>query len=200
MGIGNTTSAAAVLSGLTGQAAALTAGRGTGVTDEVMAHKREVIDRAIRTHNLLERRDARETLRCVGGLEIAAIAGAALAAAQRRLVVIADGFISTTAIACAAAMAQTSGAVSSLRDALFFAHRSAEQGHEFAIGTCAALLHTDGRPLLDLRLRLGEGSGAALATPVLRAAAAVMREMATFGSAGISAGEHAGAHRDVSGQ
>ncbi len=197
MGIGNTTSAAALLSALTGRDSHLTAGRGTGVDDVTMARKRDVIDRAVRMHDLNGRGpNGRDALRCVGGYEIAAIAGAAMAAARHWMIVIADGFISTVAIACAAEWARSGGPGESaaLRDAVFFAHRSAEAGHALAMETCNALLERDAQPLLDLGMRLGEGSGAALALPLFRSAAAVMREMATFGSAGISAGDQADEH------
>jgi nicotinate-nucleotide--dimethylbenzimidazole phosphoribosyltransferase len=202
MGIGNTTAAAALLSCLTRQTASVTVGRGTGVRDDTLAHKRVIVDRAIRLHELESHGcDAREWLRCVGGLEIAAIAGAAIEAARRRLVVIADGFISTVAVACAAEMAiGRSEVMASLRDALFFAHRSTEIGHTLALETCGSSLGVDAYPVLDLGMRLGEGTGAALAVPVLRAAAAVMREMATFESAGVSAGRQADAHRGPSGE
>jgi nicotinate-nucleotide--dimethylbenzimidazole phosphoribosyltransferase len=189
MGIGNTTSAAALLSALTRQSAAITVGRGTGITDEAMARKRAVVDRALQLYgNRSEERDARECLRCVGGLELAAIAGAALEAARQQMVVIADGFISTVSVLCAAAIAADESVelLSAMRAAVFFAHRSAECGHGLALEACQALLGESARPLLDLDMRLGEGTGAALAMPLLRSAAAVMREMATFASAGVS--------------
>lgn len=191
MGIGNTTSAAALLSSLTGQAALVTVGRGTGVSDEMLVHKRSVVDAALEHHGLHgAHRDARRCLQCVGGLEIAAIVGAALEAADLGIAVVADGFISTVAIAAAAALAKSDA----LGRAVFFSHRSVEAGHTLALDLCASLLRTSARPLLDLEMRLGEGSGAALAMPLLRSAAAVMREMATFESAGVSPGENADAH------
>lgn len=198
MGIGNTTSAAALLSALTGRESGVTAGRGTGVDDLTMGRKREVIDRAVSVHRMAGRRcSGRDALQCVGGYEIAAIAGAAMAAASRRMIVIADGFISTVAIACAAEWARAGGPceLAALRDAVFFSHRSAEAGHALALETCGAFLDAEARPLLELEMRLGEGSGAALAIPLFRSAAAVMREMATFGSAGISPGDQADEHR-----
>lgn len=197
MGIGNTTSAAALLSVLTGRAAAATVGRGTGVSDEVLARKRAVVDRALALYGLRSAdRDARQCLRCVGGLELAAIAGAALEAARRRMVVIADGFISTVSVLCAAGIAAEEGPelLSALRAAIFFAHRSAESGHRLALEACQAILGESARPLLDLEMRLGEGTGAALAVPILRSAAAVMSGMATFASAGVSTGAHAAEH------
>jgi nicotinate-nucleotide--dimethylbenzimidazole phosphoribosyltransferase len=115
-----------------------------------------------------------DALAAVGGLEIAAIAGATLGAVERRMLVVADGFISTVGVLAACRMTPA------IRDAIVFSHRSAERGHAHAL---AAL---DACALLDLDLRLGEGTGAALAMPLLRAAAAVMREMATFAEAGVS--------------
>jgi nicotinate-nucleotide--dimethylbenzimidazole phosphoribosyltransferase len=198
MGIGNTTTAAALLTGLTGYSALVTVGRGTGVTDEGLARKRMVVDRACALHaaHLNGGLRAPELLRCLGGLELAAIVGAAIEAARHRIAVVADGFISTVAILCAARIvhALDDGDATNLAAALFFAHRSAEQGHGLALDACAALPGYDARPLLHLDMRLGEGSGAALAMPILRSAAAIMREMATFASAGVSTGEQAESH------
>jgi nicotinate-nucleotide--dimethylbenzimidazole phosphoribosyltransferase len=195
MGIANTTSAAALLTALTGSPADLTVGRGTGIDDAVFAHKRDVVTAAVQLHFGTARPGAREALRCVGGLEIAAIAAAAIEAANLGIVVVADGFISTVAILCALQMNRdrndSSGA---LAKSLFFAHRSAERGHGLALEACGTFDNCDARPLLDLGLRLGEGTGAALAIPLLRSAAAVMRDMATFAEAGVSAGERADQH------
>jgi nicotinate-nucleotide--dimethylbenzimidazole phosphoribosyltransferase len=191
MGIGNTTVASALLSALTGNPASATVGRGTGVTDDVLVRKREIVDRAVALYSPAS---AKELLRCIGGLELAAIAGAALEAANLRIAVVADGFISTVAVLCALRMAADDDR---LAQALFFAHHSAESGHAVALAACDACAKCDARPLLLFGLRLGEGSGAALAMPLLRAAAAVMRDMATFASAGVSAGEHAAEHAAV---
>lgn len=196
MGIGNTTVASMLLSGLTKQPAAATVGRGTGVSDDVLARKREVVDRALNLYPFDAADGARHLLRCVGGLELAAIAGAALEAAKHRVAVVADGFISTVAVLCALQIARSD---EQLAPAVFFAHRSAEIGHGIALEACAAISDCDARPLLQLEMRLGEGSGAALAMPILRAAAAVMRDMATFASAGVSAGDHAAEHLTDSG-
>ncbi|HTE44778.1 MAG TPA: nicotinate-nucleotide--dimethylbenzimidazole phosphoribosyltransferase [Gemmatimonadaceae bacterium] len=197
MGIGNTTIASALLSALSGQPGSMTVGRGTGVSDDVLARKREIVDRAAAHHcsNGNATRDARELLRCLGGLELAAIAGAALEAAQHRVAVVVDGFISTVAVLCAARMAAADASLRPVAPALFFAHHSTESGHGLALDAFATLVDVDARPLLHFDMRLGEGSGAALAMPILRAAAAVMRDMATFESAGVSAGDHAHAHR-----
>jgi nicotinate-nucleotide--dimethylbenzimidazole phosphoribosyltransferase len=173
MGIGNTTAAAALLSGLTGRPAQETVGRGTGVDDRGLAVKREVVERALARHaDALN--DPRRTLAALGGLEIAALAGAAAEAARQRKVVVVDGFISTVAALAAVKLDPA------IRPALFFSHRSAEAGHRSALAELSAT------PLLDLALRLGEGTGSALAFPILKAAAAILREMATFAQAGVS--------------
>jgi nicotinate-nucleotide--dimethylbenzimidazole phosphoribosyltransferase len=173
MGIGNTTAAAALLSALTGAPARETVGRGTGVDDRGLAAKRAVVEAALERH-AGRFADPRGALAAVGGLEIAAIAGAAIEAARRRRAVLVDGFISTVGALAAVRIEPA------VRPALFFAHRSAEAGHRVAL---AAL---DGSPLLDLEMRLGEGTGSALAFPILKAAASVLREMATFSQAGVS--------------
>jgi nicotinate-nucleotide--dimethylbenzimidazole phosphoribosyltransferase len=173
MGIGNTTAAAALISALTGASAAETVGRGTGVDDRGLQVKRAVVEAALRLHasHLTHPRSA---LAAVGGLEIAALAGAAIEAAHRRRAVLVDGFISTAAALAAARLDPE------IRRALFYSHRSAEAGHGLALMVLGA------SPLLDLGLRLGEGTGSALAFPLLKAAAAVLREMATFSQAGVS--------------
>lgn len=171
MGIGNTTAAAALLSGLTGAAASETVGRGTGVDDERLAHKRDVVAAAVAKHAT---HDPARALAALGGLELAAIAGAALEAPAHGIIVVADGFISTVATLAAVRIDPN------IRANLFWAHRSAEQGHGVALDALGA------RPMLDLRCRLGEGTGAALALPLLRSAAAILTEMATFASASVS--------------
>jgi nicotinate-nucleotide--dimethylbenzimidazole phosphoribosyltransferase len=186
MGIGNTTSAAALVSALTGAPPAETVGRGTGVDDVRLARKRAVVEAALARHALAEplggRAFARRALERVGGLEIAAMAGATIEGARRGLVVVVDGYIATAA---ALAAARLDAAV---LPALVFAHRSAEPGHGAALDAFVALGvdAEDARPLLDLGLRLGEGTGGVLALPLLRAAARVMGEMATFAGAGVS--------------
>jgi nicotinate-nucleotide--dimethylbenzimidazole phosphoribosyltransferase len=172
MGIGNTTAAAAVLSALTGAPPAETVGRGTGVDDARLAHKRLIVARALTCHNACT--EPLAALGAVGGLELAAIAGAALEAPQHGIAIVADGFISTVAVLVAVRIDP------SIRDAVFCSHRSAEPGHALALDALGA------RPMLDLGLRLGEGTGAALAIPLLRSAAAILREMATFADAGVS--------------
>jgi nicotinate-nucleotide--dimethylbenzimidazole phosphoribosyltransferase len=173
MGIGNTTSAAALLSAFTGAPPAETVGRGTGVDDARLTHKRTVVTRALACH-ASSTTDPLAALACLGGLELAAITGAALEAPNHRMAIVADGFISTVAVLAAVRIDP------SIRPYLFFSHRSAESGHTVALTALAAT------PMLTLNLRLGEGTGAALALPLLRSAAAILRDMATFNSAGVS--------------
>jgi nicotinate-nucleotide--dimethylbenzimidazole phosphoribosyltransferase len=173
MGIGNTTAAAALASAFTGATPERTVGRGTGVDDRTLARKRDVVTRALALH-AAPGRSPEELLAALGGLEIAAIAGAVMEAAARGLVVVLDGYISSTAGLVAVRMKPD------CRAACVLSHRSAEPGHALVLEALG------GEPLLDLGMRLGEGTGAVLAVPLLRAAAAVLREMATFESAGIS--------------
>ena len=186
MGIGNTTSASALLCALAGVAPAVAVGRGTGVDDARLAHKRAVVAQALARHAGHRTGggsgDALATLASLGGLELAALAGATLAAAERRVVVVVDGFIATVAALAAAHLDRA------VLPALVFAHRSAEAGHGLALDAFRALgmPAEQVRPLLDLGLRLGEGTGGALAVPLLRAAARILGEMATFASAGVS--------------
>lgn len=178
MGIGNTTSAAALMHALTGRDADECVGRGTGADDAMLARKRDVVRRGVARHGLLAIDDvgdrAYAALRDVGGCEIAMMAGAMLGAASTRRVFLVDGFISTAA--CAAAIAL----VPAVSGYAVFAHVSAEGPHAAWLG-CLGV-----RPLLDLGLRLGEGSGAMLAVPLLRAACDILSDMATFDSAGVS--------------
>lgn len=173
MGIGNTTAAAALISALTGASPAETVGRGTGVDDRGLTRKQAVVEAALRLH-APQLAHPRSALAAVGGLEIAALAGAALEAAHLRRAVLVDGFISTAAVLGAVRLNPE------IRPALFYSHRSAEAGHGLALAVLGA------SPLLDLRMRLGEGTGSALAFPILKGAAAVLREMATFTEAGVS--------------
>ncbi len=194
MGIGNTTSAAALLALLSGKDSIATVGRGTGIDDDGLANKRAVVERAAALH-CDSALSGREALRRVGGLEIAAMTGAALASARLGLAIVVDGFISSVAVLAALHIARDDSPeqVSQLASALFFAHRSAERGHGLALEECATFVGCDATPILDLGMRLGEGTGAALAIPVLQAAAAVMRDMATFASAGVSSNSQSAA-------
>jgi nicotinate-nucleotide--dimethylbenzimidazole phosphoribosyltransferase len=173
MGIGNTTPSAALIAAFTGRSAAEVTGRGTGIDDETLARKVDVVEQALARHGAVSA-DPLETLASLGGLEIAALAGFMIGGASRRVPVVVDGVIACAALLAATAMAP---------DALGYCiagHRSTEPG------ASAALEYLGLTPLLDLELRLGEGSGACLAVPVLQAAAKVLREMATFDSAGVS--------------
>jgi nicotinate-nucleotide--dimethylbenzimidazole phosphoribosyltransferase len=175
MGIGNTTSASALACALLARPPAELVGAGTGLDAHRMAHKATVIAAALERHGLRASDVVvLDALACVGGLEIAALVGAMLGAAQARLPVLVDGFIVTVAalVAC-----RLNG---SCRDWLIFSHRSAEQGHRLVLDALAA------EPILDLRLRLGEGSGAAIALPIVRLACALHAGMATFAEARVS--------------
>jgi nicotinate-nucleotide--dimethylbenzimidazole phosphoribosyltransferase len=175
MGIGNTTCAAAVVCALTGGDPATIAGGGTGLNDAGRRRKAEVIAGALRRHGLAGRASAPEiVLRAVGGLEVAALTGAIVASAQSGIPVLIDGFIVSAAALAAVRLNP------SCRPWLIFSHRSAEQGHR------AVLDALDAEPLLDLNLRLGEGSGAALALPLVRLACALHNGMATFAEAAVS--------------
>ncbi|MDS4022243.1 MAG: nicotinate-nucleotide--dimethylbenzimidazole phosphoribosyltransferase [Candidatus Competibacter sp.] len=173
MGIGNTTSAAAVACALLGLPAAQLAGPGTGLDAAGVGRKALVIERALARH----RSDRPlEALQRLGGFEIAALAGAYLRCGQLGLPALVDGFITTAAALVAVRLRPELAAW------LFFAHCSAEPGHRRLLDTLEA------KPLLDLGMRLGEGSGAAVAMPILRAAAALHARMATFAEAGVSTG------------
>jgi len=173
MGIGNTTSAAALAAALFGGDAARWAGVGTGVDDAGIARKRAVIDTGLALHRTALG-DPLEALRRLGGRELAAIAGAVLAARLARVPVLLDGFATTAAAAVLARMAGKA------LDHCMIAHVSAEAGHR----RLADALQM--RPLLDLDMRLGEASGAALAALLVRAAVGCHAGMATFGEAGVS--------------
>jgi len=173
MGIANSTSAAAVLSAITGIEPARLAGRGTGIDDEAMRQKIRVIDDALKLHRH-DLRDGLGTLASVGGFEIAAMAGACLGGAAAAVPVVVDGFIATAAAVAADRIRP------GLRDYLFFGHRSAEGGHALALEALGV------RPILQLNMRLGEGTGAALAMSVIQGALALFHQMATFDSASVS--------------
>ena len=171
MGIGNTTSAAALICALTGADAEDIVGRGTGIDDATYARKLA----AVRTGAArCDRNDWRACAREVGGFEILGLAGAMLAAAEARIPVVLDGFIVAAAALLAARIAPN------VTGYFVAAHRSRERGHAVALEVLGL------RPLLDLDLRLGEGSGAALALPLIEAAARMIREMKTFAEAGVA--------------
>jgi nicotinate-nucleotide--dimethylbenzimidazole phosphoribosyltransferase len=176
MGIGNTTSASALTAALTGAAAPAVAGRGTGLDDAGLRRKVAVLERALALHfpGRSGPVDPMEALRRVGGFEIAGLVGVAREAAARRLLVVLDGFISSVAGLLAVRLEPA------VRGYLVAGHRSVEAGHR------ALLEALDLAPLLDLGMRLGEGSGAALALGLVASAADVMSDMATFDTAGVS--------------
>jgi nicotinate-nucleotide--dimethylbenzimidazole phosphoribosyltransferase len=173
MGIANTTASAALIAVFTGSTPALVTGRGTGIDDPTWARKVEVVRRALDLHRC-DPASPLETLAAVGGLEHAALAGFILGGAARRVPVLLDGVI-----ACAAAVAARAFAPQ-VTDYLIAGHLSTEPGALRALDALGL------QPLLDLGMRLGEGSGAVLALPVVAAAARVLRDMATFDSAGVS--------------
>jgi nicotinate-nucleotide--dimethylbenzimidazole phosphoribosyltransferase len=173
MGIANTTPAAALVAAFTGAAAGEVTGRGTGIDDEALSRKTAVVAAALALHRP-DPEDPIAVLAAVGGLEHAAIVGFILGAAALRVPVILDGVIACSAALAAAAI--TPYAV----DAMIAGHRSSEPG------ATVALAHLGLEPLLDLRMRLGEGSGAVLALPIVASAARVLSDVATFDSAGIA--------------
>lgn len=168
MGIGNTTTASAVSALLLGFPAAEVCGRGTGLDDEQYAHKVEVVSQIVARHG--EAADPMAVLAAAGGLEIAALVGVVLGCAAHRVPVVIDGFITGSAALVAAAISPDSV------DAMIAGHRSVEPGHTLQLKSLAL------EPVLDLELRLGEGSGATLALPVLRSSLAILADMATFAS------------------
>ncbi|MEZ2746482.1 nicotinate-nucleotide--dimethylbenzimidazole phosphoribosyltransferase [Halopseudomonas bauzanensis] len=174
MGIGNTTPACAMASLLLDQPVALLVGPGTGLDAEGLRHKTAVIEQAVGLHGP-QCHTALDVLERLGGLEIAAIAGAYLAAAQQGIPMLVDGYICSTAALCASRLNPA------CRDWMLFGHRSAEPGHS------AVLAALQAEPLLELDMRLGEGTGAAASVPLLRMACALHNEMATFAEAAVAA-------------
>jgi nicotinate-nucleotide--dimethylbenzimidazole phosphoribosyltransferase len=173
MGIGNTTPAATLIAAFTGAPAGQVTGRGTGIDDAMLAHKTSVVARALELHRP-DPADPVGVLAAVGGGEHAAIAGFLLGAAARRVPVVVDGLIAVSAALAAVALAPDA------LGALVAGHRSAEPG------ASVALAHLGLVPLVDLGLRLGEGTGAVLALPIVASAVRVLHEVATFDSAGVS--------------
>ncbi len=173
MGIGNTTPSAAIAAAITGHSPAEVVGRGTGVGDTGLARKIAAVQRAL-TVNRPDPTDALDVLTKLGGFEIGGLAGAMLAAAAHRRPVVLDGFISTAAAMLAV------GLVPQVRSYLIPAHRSQERGHRLMLAWLGL------EPLLDLDLRLGEGTGAAFGISLAEAACKILNEMATFDEAGVS--------------
>jgi len=173
MGIGNTTASSAIAAAITGESVAQVAGRGTGIGDRQLSHKAKVIERALRV-NQPDAADPLDVLAKVGGFEIGGLVGVMIGAARHRIPIVIDGFISGAAALIATRMAPKLG------DFLIAGHVSAERGHR------VALKHLGLEPLLDLEMRLGEGTGAALAFFIIEAALRTLAEMATFAEAGVA--------------
>ncbi|WP_028986396.1 nicotinate-nucleotide--dimethylbenzimidazole phosphoribosyltransferase [Thermicanus aegyptius] len=173
MGIGNTTASSALLAALTGLPVKEVIGAGTGVSQGRLRHKEHVIETALRLHQP-DPQDPFDVLRKVGGLEIAALAGLIIGAAGRRIPVVVDGFISTVAALIAVRMAPKA------KPFLLASHLSQEPGH------AVALRHLGLDPIFQMEMRLGEGTGAALLFPVIDTVMHILREMATFASAGVA--------------
>ncbi len=179
MGIGNTTASSAIVSALTGKTAQETTGRGTGRTDHQLEHKIQVVQRALEV-NRPDPDDGLDVLAKVGGFEIGVLAGVVLGGAMARRVVVLDGFISGAAGLIAHALCPQ------VRDYMVASHLSAEGGHRVVLAQMGL------EPLLDLGMRLGEGTGAVLAMGLIDAAASCLAEMATFEGAGVSDKEENG--------
>jgi nicotinate-nucleotide--dimethylbenzimidazole phosphoribosyltransferase len=173
MGIGNTTSSSAITAAITGEKVAKVTGRGTGIDDKQLAHKVEVIERALEV-NKPNADDATDVLAKVGGFEIGGLSGVILGAAAHHIPVVMDGFISGAAALIAVGLSP------GVKDYLIASHCSVEIGHK------AILKYLGLKPILDLELRLGEGTGAALGIFLAEAAAKILAEMATFAEAGVS--------------
>lgn len=173
MGIGNTTAASAIAAAIAGVEPAITTGAGTGRTREQIRHKAYVVQKAIEV-NAPDAEDPLDVLAKIGGFEIGVLAGVILGGAAMRRAVLLDGFISGAAALIAHGLCGLS------RDYMIASHRSAEIGHQ------VVLSHLHLRPLLDLAMRLGEGTGAVLAMPLVEAAAACLAQMSTFDEAGVS--------------
>lgn len=174
MGIGNTTAASALTAAVLNLPAEDTCGRGTGVDDAGYARKRKAVAGAVERCRTRGHRLPADIARSLGGLELAAIAGACIEAAGRGVPVLVDGFIASSAALSAERM------FPGAKDWMIFAHQSAEPGH------ARILRALDVQPLLDLSLRLGEGTGAVLALPMVKSACAIVKDMATFDGAGVS--------------
>ncbi|MCL1088368.1 nicotinate-nucleotide--dimethylbenzimidazole phosphoribosyltransferase [Shewanella profunda] len=174
MGIGNTSAASAIMAAIMQLDVGDCVGRGTGINSETLERKLMLIELALLQHQSALT-GPKEVLACLGGFEIVQMTGAMLAAAERKMLVVVDGFIATAAALVAVKMAPN------VRDYLLFAHQSDEQGH------LKMLEYLQAKPLLSLGLRLGEGTGAALALPLIQAAVNFYNQMASFSDAGIEA-------------
>jgi len=175
MGIGNTTASSALMAALTGYDVSLVVGRGTGLDDQKLRHKQQVVEEALAMHNINEGKvDPFAALCKVGGLEIAALAGLIIGAAAKRIPVVIDGFISSTAALVAVKICPEAFSY------LIPSHLSAESGHALLMD------YLNLKPYINMGMRLGEGTGAVLAMHLVEAAARVTNEMATFEDAGVS--------------
>lgn len=172
MGIGNTSTASLLLSKLCGIPVAQVTGMGTGLNPEGVQRKIAVLERVLAVHQDIH--EPMEVLAAMGGLEVATMVGAILQAAAQRRVIVVDGFITTAAVLVASRLQPA------VLERCIYAHRSGEPGHDLMLKALNA------QPLLDWQLRLGEGSGAAAVWPMLPAACAILREMASFSSAGVA--------------
>lgn len=182
MGIGNTSSASLIMSAITGVPIQQCVGRGTGVNDEQLITKTDTLKQVYQYHqlNLLTQQPV-NLLSKIGGFEIAMMTGAYLKAAELKMVIVVDGFISTAALLIAKRISEQEPNLSSFNDwGLVFAHTSGEQGHE------KMLAYLNVKPLLQLGMRLGEGTGAVLAMPLIQSAVNFLNEMASFESAGVT--------------
>jgi nicotinate-nucleotide--dimethylbenzimidazole phosphoribosyltransferase len=173
MGIGNTTPSSAIAAVLTGTTVREVTGRGTGINDETLEHKIKVIEDSIALNNP-DPGDPIDVLAKVGGAEIGGIAGLILGAASKKVPIVIDGFISTAGALIAYSIEPI------VKDYMFAAHNSVEKGHVIILEKMGL------KPILDLNMRLGEGTGAALAISVIEAGLKLYREMATFDEAGVS--------------
>ncbi len=176
MGIGNTTASSAIFAAISGQSIEKVTGRGTGIDNEQLAHKVKVIERAL-SLNQPDPKDPVDVLAKVGGFEIGGLAGVMLAGAARRIPVVIDGFVSGAAALIATSLSPP------VKDYLIAAHVSAEAGHKFILD------YLELKPLLNLDMRLGEGTGAALGIFLAEAAVRILSQMATFTEAGVSEAE-----------
>jgi nicotinate-nucleotide--dimethylbenzimidazole phosphoribosyltransferase len=180
MGIGNTTPSSAITAAITGEEVVKVTGRGTGLDDKQLVHKVEIIERALKV-NKPNPDDAIDVLAKVGGFEIGGLSGVILGAAAHRIPVVIDGFVSGAAALIAVGLSPK------VKDYLIASHCSVEIGHK------AILKYLGLRPILDLELRLGEGTGAALGIFVVESAAKILADMATFAEAGVSERDDEGA-------
>lgn len=175
LGIANTTASSAVVAAITKRDVASLVGQGTGVVNEALAHKIAVVEQALQLHKP-DQEDGLDILQKVGGFEIGAMAGAMLYAASRKVPILLDGFICTASALIASKLSQH------VSEYMIGGHQSVEPGHAAALATLGK------KPLIALELRLGEGTGAAIAYPIVQSAVKMIREMATFETANISKG------------